>query len=434
MKSLAMSLFCVLALGCAAPLAEPGTDRSGLAGEVALDLDLGETSASGLSSGAFMAVQLGVAYSSTVRGVGAFAGGPYDCAGGSVATALTTCMSSPSGLDVPALVARTRARAASGAIDPVDGIAGQRIFLFGGADDRTVDPAVMDGLRDYYAALVSDPGAIVFERRRPATGHTMPTLTAGVECSATRTPYVGRCGYDGAGEALAAIYGPLAPRVDAPAGRVVAVPQRVHAGGGEHSLAEEALAYVPPSCLAGERCSVHVAFHGCQQSTAQIGETFVREAGYNAWADANHLVILYPQTIPTRGANPNGCWDWWGYDSPDYATRRGPQLRAVMGMLEALAGTALPVEPEPTEPTPTEPAPTEPAPTEPTPTEPAPTEPAPTCVLASNAEHVAAGRAVAWFGFAYAVGTGRPLGLVSPLVQTALRAEAIGWSPTTSCG
>jgi poly(3-hydroxybutyrate) depolymerase len=40
-------------------------------------------SVSGLSSGGFMSVQLGVAYSDTFNvGFGVFAGGPYDCARG----------------------------------------------------------------------------------------------------------------------------------------------------------------------------------------------------------------------------------------------------------------------------------------------------------------------------------------------------------------
>src|SRR5207247_1786244 len=44
------------------------------------NVKLSETSVSGISSGAFMAVQFGVAYSSIVAGVGATAGGPYYCA------------------------------------------------------------------------------------------------------------------------------------------------------------------------------------------------------------------------------------------------------------------------------------------------------------------------------------------------------------------
>src|SRR5205823_12068015 len=47
--------------------------------------------ASGVSSGGFMAVQLHVAHSATVAGVGVIAGGPYYCAQGSMFTALYNC-------------------------------------------------------------------------------------------------------------------------------------------------------------------------------------------------------------------------------------------------------------------------------------------------------------------------------------------------------
>ena len=42
--------------------------------------DIRESSVSGISSGAFMAVQFGTAWSSVIRGVGVVAGGPYWCA------------------------------------------------------------------------------------------------------------------------------------------------------------------------------------------------------------------------------------------------------------------------------------------------------------------------------------------------------------------
>src|SRR6478672_13096855 len=44
--------------------------------------DIKESSISGISSGAFMAVQFGVSWSSIVKGVGVIAGGPYYCAQG----------------------------------------------------------------------------------------------------------------------------------------------------------------------------------------------------------------------------------------------------------------------------------------------------------------------------------------------------------------
>jgi hypothetical protein len=79
-----------------------------------------------------------------------------------------------------------------------------------------------------------------------------------------------------------------------------------------------------------------------------IGERFVREAGYNRWADTNRLVVLYPQAIarngwggsgwrPTFVFNPRGCWDWWGYTNAQYHTKLGPQVRAVKAMVDRLA-------------------------------------------------------------------------------------------------
>lgn len=46
---------------------------------------------SGLSGGAYMAVQYHVAFSATVSGVGALAGGPYYCAINNVGLALGRC-------------------------------------------------------------------------------------------------------------------------------------------------------------------------------------------------------------------------------------------------------------------------------------------------------------------------------------------------------
>src|SRR4051812_9587144 len=50
-----------------------------------------QVTVSGLSSGAYMAVQFEVAFSRTVRGAGVIAGGPYFCSQGSVFTATTSC-------------------------------------------------------------------------------------------------------------------------------------------------------------------------------------------------------------------------------------------------------------------------------------------------------------------------------------------------------
>src|SRR3954468_24592473 len=74
---------------------------------------IGESSISGISSGAFMAVQFATAWSSLIKGVGIVAGGPYWCAKAdsawgywsSVSNAMGPCVKGPLG-DLKALFAK----------------------------------------------------------------------------------------------------------------------------------------------------------------------------------------------------------------------------------------------------------------------------------------------------------------------------------------
>jgi hypothetical protein len=303
-------------------------------------IDLQQTSVSGLSSGAFMAVQFHVAFSSIMQGAAIFAGGPFDCAQGSVVNALTECADALEPPDVTPLVALTQQWASAGFLDDVSGLARQRVFLFGGAEDTTVNPVVMDALDTYYQAFLN-PQSIDYESRQPGTGHTMPTLDYGGPCALSAAPWIGKCSYDGAGEALAQIYGPLSPSSPSPTGTFLPLAQGDFvADPASHSLADTAYVYAPASCANGEVCRIHVAFHGClQEATGPVGNAFYTNAGYNAWADTNHIVVVYPQTIASAAnpSNPEACWDWWGYDSPDYAQKSGPQMAMVRAMIDYLA-------------------------------------------------------------------------------------------------
>jgi poly(3-hydroxybutyrate) depolymerase len=300
-----------------------------------LHVDLSQTSVSGLSSGAFMAVQFHVAFSSIMKGAAIFAGGPFYCAQASETTATTTCMSSTTAPSIAPYVAITKQYASSGDIDDPTNLASQKVFLFGGADDHTVDPVVMDALDSYYATYMS-AGSIQYVSRRTGTSHTMPTVAYGTSCDESISPYIGSCNYDGAGIALAQIYGTLAPAATTLSGSIVTISQsQFLANASSHSVADDAYAYLPASCANGETCRVHVAFHGCEQNEAAVGSDFYEHAGYNAWADTNHIIVLYPQTT-TGGTNFEGCWDWYGYDSASYATKTGPQMAMVRAMIDFL--------------------------------------------------------------------------------------------------
>ena len=306
----------------------------------------GQVSVSGLSSGAYMAVQFEVAYSRTVMGAGIIAGGPYFCSQGSVFTATTscsctsdlfTCRVRAGGTRVPDLIAITDWFATSQTIDPTSALAGHRIWMFSGNADSVVPQAVMNDLQSYYRHYI-DASRILYKRNLGAE-HAMPTDSYGNSCLTLGTPYINNCNYDAAGELLNWIHGPLNPRNNgALNGRFIAFDQSEFITvPGWHGMADFGYLYIPQACdgNAAQGCKLHVVFHGCLQDPDTIGTAFVRHAGYNAWADNNRLLILYPQATATY-TNPNACWDWFAYDDTRYAQKSGRQMAAVKRMVDRL--------------------------------------------------------------------------------------------------
>lgn len=304
-----------------------------------LDLDPARISVSGLSSGAYMAHQVHLAYATRLIGAGLLAGGPYQCAGGDLDTALKRCMAIDGGRPDPsALAERVRARSAAGQLDPLEGLIGDRVYVLHGQADRTVAAEVSAALVDLYRALVPDL-ALEYIADRPFA-HLYPTERDGVDCATGGAPYLGACDYDAAGALLRHLH----PELPAEPGVAVGAhlkrfDQRTILGADVVGLARVGYVYVPAACAAGERCGLHIAFHGCQQNAEQVGSAFVERAGYNRWAEVGKLVVVYPQTQASMvPLNPRACWDWWGYSGPEYDTRNGAQIRWVGAMLEALVG------------------------------------------------------------------------------------------------
>ncbi len=308
----------------------------------ALALDPAQTTVSGISSGAYMAVQLHVAHSRDIVGVGAFAGGPFGCAEGDLDRARFSCMEGEP--DAARSVRVTREWARADRIDPVANLGRARAWLFSGYNDGVVRRPVTDALAHYYREFLPQ-GAVFYQTGLPA-GHAQVTLDHGAGCRVTGGEFIVDCDYDGAGQLLQFLYGALRPmRQGALEGDLRSFDQAEFVDGSLRAagMAREGYVFVPDACARGRRCRLHVAFHGCQQHAGRIGDAFVRNAGYNRWADTNGIVVLYPQTAATWSFpfNPKGCWDWWGFTGDAYATRDGVQVRAVKRMLERLAaGTA----------------------------------------------------------------------------------------------
>lgn len=320
-----------------------------------LGVDLSATSVSGLSAGAYMAGQFQVAHSRIVVGAGIVAGGPYGCAESAYADAMpgpgaafinlskamNGCMLDAMqswGVPDPARLAeRVRALAQKERIDAVEGLAEDRVYLFSGTNDRTVLPSIVRAAARLYEELGVPPANIKLVTDLPA-GHAFLTTDSGIACGRTGEPYISNCNYDQAGELLQQIYGSLRPKVSAATGEFIVFDQREFTRDlPSHGLASSGVVYVPHECRLAQGCRVHVIFHGCNQQRERLGDVFINETGFPAWADANRLVLLYPQ-VTTTTVNPQACWDWWGYTGRDYLTRNGPQIEAVRRMLDRLSG------------------------------------------------------------------------------------------------
>jgi Esterase PHB depolymerase len=333
----------------------------------AYNAPVSESSISGVSSGGYMAVQFGTAWSSVIRGVGIVAGGPYWCAKadgydfvtwywGPIFRATGSCMKGPaSKLNVTDFTAKANAKASSGDIDPVQNLSRQKVYLFHGYNDKFVARAATDAAADFHRHYLgaANRGNLFYQTTLGA-GHSLVVLSKpGVNglnrCNDNDSPYIGQCNYDQAGVILQHIYGALnAPNRGQLTGTVREFDQSIYAKPDTPislSLADTGYVFVPKDCDDGIVCRVHVVLHGCRQNAAEIGRRFIDDTGFNAWADTNRMIVLYPQTRSSAAANPLACWDWWSYvnHSDSYVTKSGPQIRAIKAMLNALTAGAVPV-------------------------------------------------------------------------------------------
>jgi len=332
----------------------------------ALNADPAQSSISGISSGAFMAVQFAVAWSSTLAGVGVITGGPYYCFEGNLVGFVPTgnvlpCMDGPPP-DLAALTDKTDQLAAAGAIDSTDYLRKLKVYLFHGSNDKVIARSVSDAAAGYFRHYLGDAGAPnLFYQDSLAAGHSQPIRTyppgLGLNgCTDNATPFMDQCGYDAAGVVLRHIYGALAPRQEGKLGgqmlKFDQAPYTAPFQPDTDSLAAQGWYYLPQACRDGATCRVHVALHGCEQDAGQIHRHYVDYAGYNEWADTNGIVVLYPQTAVSDFAalvagqyNLEACWDWFAYlhHTDDYVTKSGRQIAAIKAMLDAVThGAAAP--------------------------------------------------------------------------------------------
>ena len=138
------------------------------------------------------------------------------------------------------------------------------------------------------------------------------------------------------------------------------------------------------------------------------------------WADTNNIIVLYPQTGIMA---TNGCWDWWGYDSPHFAQKSAPQMAAIKAMVDRIASGSSQSTGKPTTGKPTTGKPTTGKPTTGKPTTERTAKPteSPKTYTDNNYNHVVAGRAYTKLGNTYAKGSNDFMGLYNVFIKTTLK-------------
>jgi hypothetical protein len=289
---------------------------------VSIQVDPDRVTVSGISAGGQMAHQVHIAYSDIFSGAAILAAGPFNCAEGNLTTAMTRCMGSTDGsYSVADHAAAIRAGAEDGRLADPAALANDSVWIFHGTQDSTVAAGLSELTAGLYGEFVPE-GQIVYVSDIPAA-HVFPADGMGNDCSAMVPPFVGDCGYDAAGQLLQFLY----PDLETPAGPAETGLTEVSlAGAADAGLSETAYLFIPPACAGGQQsCALHLVLHGCAQSAVQVGAGFMEQSGYLPWAEANDIVLAFPQVVPGP-ANPYACWDWWGYTGPDYLYRDGAQM------------------------------------------------------------------------------------------------------------
>ncbi|OPX54534.1 Esterase PHB depolymerase [Oceanospirillum multiglobuliferum] len=323
-------VFLLSVIGCS----QPETSNHLPALQALTSLHQSRVTVSGFSSGGYLANQLHLAYPELIEGAAIFSAGPWGCAMKGLSHALMSCMQTRFPIadidDRMAMLHRASRKKEIG--DPAL-LVDDPVYIFYGQKDDVLKPAVSESLINFYQTIVASYNIRI--TAMPQAGHAFPSVLSTQACGSEAAPYFQNCHFDGAAEALRVLFGQLQAPSDSSTGQLIEFDQRKYYEG--KGMLDRGYLYLPSQCSSGAReCQLHVVLHGCGQSSETLKTVFIEQSGYKRWADSNGIVLLYPQASKSL-VNPQGCWDWWGYEKGHFYARDNPQLSAITGMIKTLA-------------------------------------------------------------------------------------------------
>jgi len=288
---------------------------------------------SGISSGGYMAGQMHVSHSATITGAGIVAAGPYYCAQNSLYRASYICTYNDSTPDVSPLITYASTMSANGQIDSVSNLANSKVYIFAGASDELMRPAILNGTYNFYKAFV--PASQITFESTLKSNHAWPTKDQGNPCWYYGIAFANNCGYDASGIILNTLLGPLYQRTVMNQTNLHSFSQVKYVNTGKASMDSIGFIYIPAGCKDdASLCRLHVNIHGCVQNYDSIGYMYMSQIGMAEWAESNNIVVIFPQTANTDANQNYGCWDFFGYTGSSYAIKSGIQVNAIHSMAQ----------------------------------------------------------------------------------------------------
>eukprot|EP00040_Diaphanoeca_grandis_P026118 m.145788 g.145788 ORF g.145788 m.145788 type:complete len:407 (+) comp30454_c0_seq1:125-1345(+) len=400
----ALSAAVFVVCGCARGVNGNGNGNVNPIPDLSSSIDPSAISVSGLSSGADFVVQLQVAFSSVINGVGVFAGQPYHCAavafendilvppcwgtadGGTKpgctretpspdvplcencphgkVTLYDHCKRHSSWVNVSTLLDYVKQQSDQHNIDDMTHLKDTPVYLYRGTKDACYLKGSLVNVQTMFEAL----GAHVQFNSTTPSAHAWPTADWGTACG---HGVIENCGYDGPGAALQKIYGgadsngrggTLLKPVEANNNSLFMFDQSPFMSEDNNGtktynettpratgFAPYGYIYVPQQCRQGntKKCKLHFSFHGCGVVGGVTGDGYyddeVHHLSFQRWGEANGIVIVYPKLQPHGGTTEtqSGCWDAYAQTGADYALKSGVQMRAITQIITAVSGVTV---------------------------------------------------------------------------------------------
>ncbi len=301
-----------------------------------LNIDANRVSVSGLSAGAFAAIQMHLSYADIIHGVGVVAGGVYWCSEGQLSKGLSECMFNSGSVSIDKKVEYAKKQQGLGNLASPNYLKNFNLYIYASPKDIIVKKEGAPKIVDFYRSFTTSFSYKL--ESNIASAHGFPTVSEGNRCDQMASPWIQACGRNIALEMINFLEGKTYSEGKMDRGQLFTFNQGKYSGANTF-LMPEGYVYIPERCRNGmQKCGLHMALHGCKQNTDDVGDQFETRTGIADAAEAAGMVVIFPQAARDQSANPNACWDWTGYSSKDFANTHGPQTSALRAMIRDVSG------------------------------------------------------------------------------------------------